>query len=228
MTCTKLKAYRRYMRTKEPLNNYFDFFAEHRGYPRWREQNYSRSYYFSNTKSHSSLISLSYRRYKLKLLHYAFLQFVFANILLDGVMGRKILVFLLALFGMICWGLAPIFAKLGLSGVNPLAGLVLRTYISAAILTGWVLCNGTLTHVKAIPPQSWLLIGIEGILATLIGDLAYYAALKYGEVSFVTLVMSCSPLVSITTAVLFLGEQLTLTRLIGAFLIVGGIGLIMK
>lgn len=138
------------------------------------------------------------------------------------------MVFLLALFGMVCWGLAPVFAKLGLSGVNPLAGLVLRTYISAALLTGWVLCNGTLAQVKTIPAQSWLLIGIEGVLATLVGDLAYYAALKYGEVSFVTLVMSCSPLVSITTAVLFLGEQITVTRLLGALLIVGGIALIMK
>jgi transporter family protein len=123
------------------------------------------------------------------------------------------LVFLLALFGMVCWGLAPVFGKLGLNGVNPLAGLALRTYISATLLTGWILFSGTITQVKAIPPQSWVLIGIEGILATLVGDLAYYAAIKYGEISFVTLVMSCSPLVSIVTAVLFLGEQISLFRL---------------
>lgn len=134
------------------------------------------------------------------------------------------MVFLLALFGMICWGLAPVFAKVGLSQVNPLAGLVIRTYISAGILTTWVLCNGTFAQVKTIPKQSWLLIGIEGILATLIGDLAYYAALKHGEVSFVTLVMSCSPLISIITAVIFLGEQITMYRFLGAlFIIVGAL-----
>lgn len=138
------------------------------------------------------------------------------------------MVFLLALFGMLCWGFAPVFAKLGLTGVNPLAGLALRTYISAALLTGWVICSGTFTQIKAIPPHSWVLIGIEGILATLVGDLAYYAALKYGEVSFVTLVMSCSPLVSIVTAVIFLGEQITVPRIAGALLVIGGMGLIMK
>lgn len=138
------------------------------------------------------------------------------------------MVFLLALFGMICWGFAPVFAKLGLSGVNPLAGLVLRTYISAILLTVWAFCSGTFSQVRAIPHQSWVLIGIEGILATLVGDFAYYAALKHGDVSFVTLVMSCSPLVSIATAVIFLGEQLSVSRIIGAVLIVGGITLIMK
>lgn len=138
------------------------------------------------------------------------------------------MVFLLALFGMVCWGLAPVFGKLGLSQVNPLAGLVLRTYLSAGVLTGWVLINGTMSQVKAIPWQSWIFIGIEGLLATLVGDLAYYAALKYGDVSFVTLVMSCSPLISMIMAVIFLGEQITLFRLLGCCFIIVGLILIVK
>lgn len=133
------------------------------------------------------------------------------------------LVFILALFAMVCWGLAPVFAKIGLSRVNPLAGLALRTYIATALLTGWVLCSGTFIQIKAIPKQAWVLIGIEGLLVTIIGDLAYYAALKYGEVSFVTLIMSCSPLISIVTAVLFLGEHITLYRLSGTLLIIMGL-----
>lgn len=138
------------------------------------------------------------------------------------------MVFLLAIFGMVCWGLAPVFGKLGLSQVNPLAGLVLRTYLSAGVLTGWVLINGTMSQVKAIPWQSWIFIGIEGLLATLVGDLAYYAALKYGDVSFVTLVMSCSPLISMIMAVIFLGEQITLFRLLGCCFIIVGLILIVK
>ena len=138
------------------------------------------------------------------------------------------MVFILAFFGMLCWGLAPVFGKMGLSQVNPVAGLVIRTYMSAAILTGWVVYSGTLHQLKTIPWQSWILIGVEGLLATLVGDLAYYAALKYGEVSFVTLVMSCSPLISMIMAVIFLGEQISVWRLSGAFLIVVGLVLIMR
>lgn len=146
--------------------------------------------------------------------------------------GREnTVVFLLALFGMLCWGLAPVFGKLGLSQVNPITGLLIRTYMAAGLLTIWAFVNGfgaTVSQVRTISWQTWAFIGIEGILATLVGDLAYYAALKHGEVSFVTLVMSCSPLISMLLAVIILGEQITLFRLMGAFLIIAGLVLIMK
>lgn len=135
---------------------------------------------------------------------------------------------ILALFGMVCWGIAPVFGKLGLSETNPLVGLVLRTYLSAIMLTGAVFHNGTLAQIKAIPVSSMIYLGIEGILATLVGDLAYYAALKYGEVSFVTLVMACSPLISVIISIIFLNEHFTLTRLIGTALIVAGLSLVMR
>ncbi len=141
------------------------------------------------------------------------------------------MVFLLAMFGMVCWGLAPVFGKLGLSNVNPITGLLIRTYMAAGLLTIWVIFNGlgsTFAQVKTISWQTWLFIGIEGILATLVGDLAYYAALKHGEVSFVTLVMSCSPLISMLMATFILGEHITLTRTLGSIMIVGGLVLIMK
>lgn len=141
------------------------------------------------------------------------------------------MVFLLAMFGMVCWGLAPVFGKLGLSNVNPITGLLIRTYMAAGLLTIWVIFNGlgsTFAQVKAISWQTWLFIGIEGILATLVGDLAYYAALKHGEVSFVTLVMSCSPLISMLMATVILGEHITLTRTLGSIMIIGGLALIMK
>ena len=136
------------------------------------------------------------------------------------------MVFWLALFGMFCWGIAPIFAKLGLNNVNPLAALALRTYISVSLLTTWVLCSGVWLEMKNISKQASWLIAAEAVLATLVGDLAYYAALKHGDVSFVTIVMACSPMVSILGAVLMLHEQIGLLRFAGAVLITAGLGLI--
>lgn len=135
---------------------------------------------------------------------------------------------MLALFAMICWGLAPVFGKLGLSKIDPLSGLIIRTYISAALLTGFIFRKGIIAPFREISLKSAIFLGIEGILATLVGDLAYYAAIKYGDVSFVTIVMSCSPIISIVTAILFLNEQITLYRLIGTILIVVGLAFIMR
>jgi transporter family protein len=140
--------------------------------------------------------------------------------------GNKKMVFLLALFGMICWGIAPVFAKIGLRNVDPLAGLVLRTIFAASVVSGWVIVSGSFTKISSIPVNSWWLIGVEALLATLVGDLAYYAAIKKGDVSIVTIIMSSSPLITILCAVLFLGEQITLLRLVGAGLVVLGIILI--
>lgn len=136
------------------------------------------------------------------------------------------MVVLLALLGMICWGIAPVFAKAALKNIDPTAGLVLRTIFAASVVSGWVIMSGNFSKVSSIPAATWWLIGIEALLATLVGDLAYYAALKKGDASLVTIVMSSSPLITILCCVAFLGEQITLMRLIGAVLVIVGIILI--
>jgi transporter family protein len=141
--------------------------------------------------------------------------------------GSKMgMVFFLAVFGMVCWGIAPIFAKIGLKNVDPSAGLTIRTIFAACVVTSWALMSCNVAQLRGIPLNSWLLIAVEAILATLVGDLAYYAAIKKGDVSLVTIIMSSSPLVTILCAVIFLGEQITLLRLAGAILVVLGIILI--
>lgn len=137
------------------------------------------------------------------------------------------IVFWLAIFGMICWGIAPLFAKIGLHNVDPTAALAVRTLMAATLISGWLGFSGHFDHVRAIPLNSWLLIGIEAILATLVGDLAYYAAIKRGEVSIVTVIMASSPLVTMAGAVWFLGEDLNFYKIIGASFIILGIILIM-
>lgn len=133
------------------------------------------------------------------------------------------MVFALALFGMVCWGIAPIFAKIALKNVDPISGLVLRTVFAASVVIGWVVVTGSFEKVREIPPRAWIFIAIEALLATLVGDLAYYAAIKKGDVSLVTIIMSSSPLVTILCSVFFLGEQLTITRVVGAALVILGI-----
>lgn len=133
------------------------------------------------------------------------------------------MVFFLAIFGMVCWGIAPIFAKIALKDVNPIAGLTLRTIFAASVVLFWTITSGSFAQVKSIPLSSWGFIAAEAILATLVGDLAYFAAIKKGDVSLVTIIMSSSPLVTIFCAVIFLGEKITLARAFGAALVILGI-----
>jgi len=133
----------------------------------------------------------------------------------------------MAFFAMVCWGIAPIFAKLGLNNVNPMAGLFLRTMMAACLVTSWIGFSGSVEQLKGISFNSWLFIGIEAILATVVGDLAYYTAIKYGDVSVVSIVMSVSPLVTMICSNIFLGEPLTSWRIMGACYIIFGMILIM-
>lgn len=131
-----------------------------------------------------------------------------------------------ALFAMVCWGLAPIFAKFGLNNVDPMVGLLARTIMAAGLISCWTGISGTAGNVGFISYRSLLLIAIEAILATLIGDLAYYKAIKGGNVSVVTLIMSCSPLITITCAVFLFQEPISAQRIIGALCVIAGIFMI--
>ena len=136
------------------------------------------------------------------------------------------MVVLIALFAMVCWGIAPIFGKLALKDLDPLVGLAYRTYLSTALLTGWLIRGKTFSKMEGISLKSIIFLGIEGLLATLVGDLAYYAAIKYGEISIVTLIMACSPIISIIMAVILFDEQVTPQKFFGAAFIVAGLILI--
>lgn len=143
------------------------------------------------------------------------------------------MVFWLSIFGMICWGIAPVFAKVGLDNLEPLPGLIIRTFIASIFvfsflgIKNFIGFNGSMVKIMEIPFKTWVLIAIEAILATLVGDLAYYAAIKKGNVSVVTIIMSSSPLVTMLVSTIFLGENITITKIIGAMLIITGIMIIM-
>ncbi|SHH91285.1 transporter family protein [Sporobacter termitidis DSM 10068] len=136
------------------------------------------------------------------------------------------MVYFFAIIGMICWGIAPFFAKMGLENVNPVVGLSVRTFFTAAVILLWLTFSGSIGELRNIPARTLLLLIVEALLATLIGDLAYFAALKRGSASIVMLIMSCSPVVTILCAILFLHERLTFTNLLGACLAIVGLILI--
>jgi transporter family protein len=69
------------------------------------------------------------------------------------------------------------------------------------------------------------LIAIEAILATVVGDLAYYAAIKKGQCAQTSVILSASPVVTILLSTIVLGERPSWWSLVGAVLIAAGLAL---
>jgi transporter family protein len=133
-----------------------------------------------------------------------------------------------AIIGAVCWGVAPIFGKLGLARLDPMTGLCARTLFAATIILGWLAASGTFDRLVRAPPAALVLIGIEAILATLAGDLAYFTALKLGRAGDTSMVMATSPLVTVVFAALILNERMGPIQLAGAVLIAVGLALLAR
>ncbi len=126
------------------------------------------------------------------------------------------------------WGMASVVAKLGLARVDPFIGLSVRTagVAVALVLTG--LAAGKFTSFKHLDTRTLILLLGEGILASYLGHLTYFYALKTGRVSSVVPITAAFPLVAMLAAILVLGERITLGRTLGSLLIVLGAYLIKR
>jgi transporter family protein len=132
----------------------------------------------------------------------------------------------LAGIAMVFWGIAPIFGKLGLGEVQPLVALTIRSVLISLILLVAVTVTGQWSSLSEVPAKSVMFIGIEGICAALLGQLAYYFALKFGDVGTVSPVVAAFPLITMLLGVLFLGEKMTFYKVLASVFIVFGIVLI--
>lgn len=135
----------------------------------------------------------------------------------------NILVIIFSFVSMICWGVTPLFVKLGLKDIEPHAGLAIGASATVIILFGWMIADGSFSKIGQISSTALIFLILDAVLSSFIGDLAYFFAIKHGQVSLVATILSCSPLVTVILCALFLNETITAAKIIGAVLIVAGI-----
>lgn len=133
---------------------------------------------------------------------------------------------LFALTAMVVWGVAPVLGKLGLKETDPLAALAIRSGSVTLVLAVAVTVAGLWTQVLEAPPREAGLIVLEGLFAALLGQLAYYYALKYGEVGRVAPTVAAFPLVAVALGLAVFGEKLTWSKGLGVLLIAAGVALV--
>lgn len=131
-----------------------------------------------------------------------------------------------ALIAALIWGVTPIIDKMGLVDVDPDIGVAIRAVAVLVAMGGYLVFSGRTDALMSVSPRSAALLALAGILAALLGQLAYYHALKGGSASLVVPVSSLYILVAAILGVTLLGEQMTTNRAVGIALIIGGMVLL--
>ena len=126
---------------------------------------------------------------------------------------------LLSLITALCYGASAVLVRMGMRDSNPMTGAMVGTTVQIVILSGLVM---------AFPPAriDWTAVALfmaSGVLASTLGRLLNYTSIERLGVPVSATIIGSSPLFSTLLAVLFLGERVALTVLLGTLLIVAGI-----
>lgn len=132
--------------------------------------------------------------------------------------------FYFALMTAVVWGIVPILEKMGVARIAPLAGVFIRScgvVIGIAIMA---IFNSQAVRIalKADPRTIFLLV-LGGFMASIVGQIFFYNALKIGEASKVVPIAGIYPLVAFLLGVIFLGETFTAVKLGGVIFVVLGL-----
>lgn len=118
-------------------------------------------------------------------------------------------------------GATAVLAKIGIDGVDSNLATAIRTSVVLVFTWTIVFCNGAASGVLSAPRRTWLFLILSG-LATGLSWLCYFRALQLGPASRVAPIDKLSVVFVIVFAALFLGERLSVMKLLGGSLIVMG------
>ena len=128
---------------------------------------------------------------------------------------------LLSLFTALCIGANSVLVRMGMRDSNPITGALVGALVQVVTLSGFVI---------AVPPKRIDLVAIaffmaSGVLASTLGRLSNYMSIERLGVAVSATIMGSSPLFATLFAVLFIGERVAVTVILGTILVVSGIAL---
>lgn len=126
------------------------------------------------------------------------------------------------------WGVVPLLEKVGLGQAPPTVGVVVRSFgvVLGVLIFGWLWSPWP--AIQALGWRSVLLLASGGLLASFVGQMAFYHALRSGAVSQVTPVAGAYPLVAAVLGWWLLREPLTPSRALGVACVVAGVLLLRR
>lgn len=133
-----------------------------------------------------------------------------------------------AVLASLCWGFAPLFEKIGLRGdIDPAIGVLVRTL---GVIVGALVILPAMPRLSGsfeeLTLRNWFFLCMGGLLASVIGQLCFYHALKIGEVSKVVPIGASYPVLAFLLGILFFRESMTMAKTIGIVLVMAGVFLL--
>jgi drug/metabolite transporter (DMT)-like permease len=124
----------------------------------------------------------------------------------------------------LAWGTDAVLARQGLRKVPPALGTFLSLCASMVVCLIALAISGPARY----PAQGVLWFMMIGLCNFLVGRQCNFRATQRLGAARASSLMATAPLVSVTLAVVFTGERLTLPLLAGVLLTVGGVVLIVR
>jgi drug/metabolite transporter (DMT)-like permease len=130
----------------------------------------------------------------------------------------------IALLTSLAWSISSICIKLVAEKIDSLVINTLRTWVGSALLIAVVMGTGRYEAFSHISWGSLVYVVLSGVLAMAIGDTIYIKSVALLDVSIAFPLSQCSfILLTILSAILFLGEKFTWITVAGAVLVIIGI-----
>ncbi len=138
----------------------------------------------------------------------------------------------------LCWGIGEVCAKavLHTHKVGPFFAVALRTTLALPIIWGAYLVarrlapegagKGLSLHGdEALTLKQWvLLLGGSGVVAGALAMIAFYISISLGEVSKMKpIAFTIAPATAVLLGALFLGEALTMRKVLGVVIVLVGV-----
>src|ERR1700759_1556516 len=114
-----------------------------------------------------------------------------------------------------------ILAKIGVAGIDSNLATAIRTTVVLVFTWAIAIALGKHNDIAVISSRSWFFLALSGI-ATGLSWLCYFRALQLGPASAVAPIDKLSVVLVILFAWIFLGEGLTVHKVVGGLLIAGG------
>ncbi len=129
---------------------------------------------------------------------------------------------LLAFIAALSWAIAAIYAKRIVTTGNDMAVTAWSMLFASVSLLVIDVCMGS-ARVLPSDGTTWSLVLYLAIFPTAFGFYAWNAALSRISINIVTIMQYLTPIMTVLLAFLFLGEHLTPFKILGIFLVLGGI-----
>lgn len=129
-----------------------------------------------------------------------------------------------ALLAAFVWGCVPALEKLGLAKVPALAGLFYRCLgVLIGIVVLFFFQSENIRQAFGVGKESLLYLVAGGLLASVVGQVFFYQALKSGQMSTVVPIAAAYPVISFLIGTVFLKEPVTLSKAGGLLFVILGV-----